>query len=145
MYQIPKKIEVAKIYLGLLEDRCPLRPTVNETAMLSKVGWGPLPTKDIITKSLRHLVVVKLGQKHISMTTPEETALSGIIGSIVADLARAGVICCFLMSMSSNLKAIYVSIKVISCSLTCVALPATRQGRHLLGLRRDKSIGVRVG
>jgi transposase len=40
MYQLPKKTEVARIYLDLLELRYPLRPTVNETAIYSKVSWG---------------------------------------------------------------------------------------------------------
>ncbi len=40
MYQLPRKTEVAEMYLDLLEERYPLRPTVNETAIYSKVSWG---------------------------------------------------------------------------------------------------------
>jgi hypothetical protein len=38
--QIPRKIEVAKIYFDLLEDCYPLHPKVKEMAKHSKVSWG---------------------------------------------------------------------------------------------------------
>jgi hypothetical protein len=40
MYQLPKKTEVARIYLDLLELGYPLCPMVHETAIYSKVRWG---------------------------------------------------------------------------------------------------------
>jgi hypothetical protein len=40
MFQLPRKTEVAKIYLDLMEARYPCRPTVNETAVNSRVSWG---------------------------------------------------------------------------------------------------------
>ena len=40
MYQLPRKTEVAEVFLWLCEDAFPQRPTVNETAKLSKVSWG---------------------------------------------------------------------------------------------------------
>jgi hypothetical protein len=39
MYPLPKKLKVAEIYLGLLEVRYPLQPTVNEVAELGRVCW----------------------------------------------------------------------------------------------------------
>jgi hypothetical protein len=48
MYQLPRKTEVAEVYLGLCEDIYPRRPTVNETAKLSKVSWGF--ANDVITE-----------------------------------------------------------------------------------------------
>jgi transposase len=39
MYQLPKKIKVAEIYLGLMEARYPLRVTVTEVALSARVGW----------------------------------------------------------------------------------------------------------
>jgi hypothetical protein len=39
MYQLPKKIEVAEIYLGLLEVSYPTHPTIKEVANLGKVSW----------------------------------------------------------------------------------------------------------
>jgi hypothetical protein len=37
MYQLPRKTKVAKVYLQLCEEQA--RPSVNETASFSKVGW----------------------------------------------------------------------------------------------------------
>jgi predicted transcriptional regulator len=39
MYQLPKKIKVAEIYLGLMEIRYPLRVSVTEVAYMARVGW----------------------------------------------------------------------------------------------------------
>ena len=39
MYQLLRKTEVAEVYLSLCDDKYPQRPTVNETAQLSKVSW----------------------------------------------------------------------------------------------------------
>jgi transposase len=39
MYQLPKKLKVAEIYLGLLEVRYPRHPTVMEVAELGRVCW----------------------------------------------------------------------------------------------------------
>ncbi len=38
MYQLPRKTEVAEVYLQLCEEQA--RPSVNETARISKVGWA---------------------------------------------------------------------------------------------------------
>jgi hypothetical protein len=38
MYQLPRKTEVAEVYLHLCEEQA--RPSVNETARLSKVSWA---------------------------------------------------------------------------------------------------------
>jgi hypothetical protein len=39
MYQLPKKIKVAEIYLGLMEARYPLRVSITEVAHMARVGW----------------------------------------------------------------------------------------------------------
>jgi transposase len=39
MYQLPKKIKIAEIYLVLLEVRYPLHPSVMEVSDLGKVSW----------------------------------------------------------------------------------------------------------
>jgi hypothetical protein len=39
MYQLPKKIKVAEIYLGLMEIRYPLRISVTKVAYMAQVGW----------------------------------------------------------------------------------------------------------
>ncbi len=40
MYQLPRKTEVAEVYLLLCKDKYPQRPIINKTAQLSKVSWG---------------------------------------------------------------------------------------------------------
>jgi hypothetical protein len=37
MYQLPKKSEVAEVYLQLCEEKA--HPSIAETARLSRVGW----------------------------------------------------------------------------------------------------------
>jgi hypothetical protein len=52
IYQIPKKIKVAEIYLGLLEVRYPLRPSVNEVASMARVGWD---YANMVIRELKYL------------------------------------------------------------------------------------------
>jgi hypothetical protein len=40
MYQLPRKTEVAEVFLWHCEDNYPQCPTIKDTAKLSKVSWG---------------------------------------------------------------------------------------------------------